>query len=445
MTASLPMHRARPGAEAVWPAAQTEATEVAPGIWMSQGLSNSYMLTTSEERVIINTGVPFESLVHKELFDAVDTGPTRYIIVTQGHPDHFGGVDTFREPDTDVVMQENWPIWRDEYFVGVLNGFRSRAGFAWSEQVRTGLKQATERFGNALVELPDPKPTIVVDEHQSLKVGGRRLELYSTPGGETTDSMVVWLPEERIVFTGNLFGPLFGHVPNLVTLRGDRYRDPLLYLESLAFVRSLGAEVLITGHFDPVVGATLIDDELRRMGEATRYVHDETLRGMNAGHDVHTLMRDVVVPAELEVGEGYGKNSWNVRAIWEIYTGWFHHHSTTELYGVPQDAVHGDLVELAGGAKVLVARAAAHLAAGHGLEAIHLLDIVLGVEPDDSEARARYADAHRALLADAQNFWERKWLEHQIRRGTSEWAPPEPTRPVFVRGPGPISERTGLA
>ena len=54
-----------------------------------------------------------------------------------------------------------------------------------------------------------------------------------TPGGETTDALVVWLPEDRILFTGNLFGPLFGHVPNLMTIRGDRYRDPVLYIESL--------------------------------------------------------------------------------------------------------------------------------------------------------------------------------------------------------------------
>ena len=34
-------------------------------------------------------------------------------------------------------------------------------------------------------------------------------------------------PDFRTALTGNLFGPLFGHVPNLVTMRGDRYRDAL--------------------------------------------------------------------------------------------------------------------------------------------------------------------------------------------------------------------------
>ncbi len=60
-----------------------------------------------------------------------------------------------------------------------------------------------------------------------LTVGGRTIELLATPGGETTDSMVVWLPEEQICLCGNIFGPVFGHIPNLVTMRGDRYRDAL--------------------------------------------------------------------------------------------------------------------------------------------------------------------------------------------------------------------------
>ena len=84
--------------------------------------------------------------------------------------------------------------------------------------------------------------------------------LLSTPGGETTDSLVIWLPETRTAFTGNLFGPLFGHVPNLVTMRGDRYRDALAYVDSLDLVLDLAPDRLLTGHFDPIEGADRIAD-----------------------------------------------------------------------------------------------------------------------------------------------------------------------------------------
>ena len=136
--------------------------------------------------------------------------------------------------------------------------------------------------------------------------------------------------------------------------------------------------------------------------------------GMNAGTDVHTLMREVVLPPELEVGEGYGKVSWDVRAVWENYAGWFHHRSTTELYAVPPSSVHADLVDAAGGADALAEKATARARAGDDLEAIHLAEIVLTVEPGHAAARAAMRDAHRSLLERSENFWERAWLREQL-------------------------------
>ena len=74
------------------PAAAEHAEEVAPGIWCSPGLTNTYLLTTSDGRVVVNTGMGFESRVHRANFDAVDASPVRYIIITQGHYDHVGGI-----------------------------------------------------------------------------------------------------------------------------------------------------------------------------------------------------------------------------------------------------------------------------------------------------------------------------------------------------------------
>ncbi len=107
------------------------------------------------------------------------------------------------------------------------------------------------------------------------------------------------------------------------------------------------------------------------MRDAIRYVHDQTVAGMNAGKDVRTLMREITLPAEYDVGQGYGKVAWDVRAVWENYSGWFHHRSTTELYAVGFDAVSADVVELAG-ADAIVQRAREHLDADRPVHAIHL-------------------------------------------------------------------------
>jgi alkyl sulfatase BDS1-like metallo-beta-lactamase superfamily hydrolase len=145
------------------------------------------------------------------------------------------------------------------------------------------------------------------------------------------------------------------------------------------------------------------------------WVHDRVVDGMNAGDDVHTLMRDVVLPDRWDIGEGYGRTSWNVRAIWEQYAGWFHHRSTTELYGVPASTVAGDIVAAAGAGALLDA-ARGHLHAGRPVEALHLTDLVLAAEPGAPRARALAADASRLLLVGSANFWETAWLRRSIDR-----------------------------
>lgn len=409
-----PVYRSRPGAEAMRPASAERADPIAPGLWCSPGLSNSYLLTTAVGRVIVNTGMGFEGPVHRANFDAVDSSPVRYIIFTQGHVDHVGGLDSVRDPDTVVVAQANWTMWRDDN-ERLIPYRASRSAFAFKDTLAGGIKAIQRRLGTT--RLPGQSVPVVdldFEDTLTLELGGRRMELISVPGGETTDSLVVWLPDERICLCGNTFGPLFGHIPNLVTMRGDRYRDALTAIASVERVRGLRAELLVTGHFEPIAGADRIDEELTRLRDALGYLHGQTVAGMNAGKDVRTLMREITLPTEYEVGQGYGKVSWDVRAIWENYSGWFHHESTTELYPVGFDAVAHDVVELAG-ADALLDRARAHLAADRALHAIHLAQLL---PAEHSGAREVLRQAHEKLLASSTNFWESAWLRHQIARNS---------------------------
>jgi alkyl sulfatase BDS1-like metallo-beta-lactamase superfamily hydrolase len=408
------IHRERPGAEAIAAASGAPAVDLGDGIFMSPGLSNSYLLREDDGRVIVNTGMGFEGPRHRAAFDAVEATATHAVVFTQGHYDHVGGVDCLREEGTEVIAQANFGTWRDDN--ERLEAFRVRnAAFAWIDAIAAARSHAGDapRGGNTQAR---PDPTKTFTDRMDLRIGGRELVLLSTPGGETTDALVIWLPDSKTLLSGNLFGPLFGHVPNLVTMRGDRYRDALTYVASLGVVLDLAPERLITGHFDPIEGADRIAAEVVAMRDATQWVHDRTVEGMNAGKDVHTLMREVTLPERFDLGEGYGKTSWNVRAIWENYAGWFHHRSTTELYGVPPAAVAPDLVAAAGAA-ALVAAARGHLDAGEPVMALHLCDIVLAVQPDDDGgARAVAAQATRSLLEASANFWERAWLRRSLEQ-----------------------------
>jgi alkyl sulfatase BDS1-like metallo-beta-lactamase superfamily hydrolase len=138
---------------------------------------------------------------------------------------------------------------------------------------------------------------------------------------------------------------------------------------------------------------------------------------MKAGKDVHTLMREIKLPPEIQIGEFHGKVAWAVRSIWEEYSGWFHYDSTTSLYGVPRSSISADLAELAGGVDVLAQRARQKLEQDKPLEALHLTDIALGADPDNVSALTVKKDASARLLelSGGTNLSETMWLRSEIR------------------------------
>lgn len=406
------IHRERPGASDLSAATGEPAKAIGDDIWMSEGVSNAYAVMTDAGRVVVNTGLFYEGPAHQKAFgDLMPRTPA--IIVTQGHADHWGGVKAMRDADTDtdLIMQENYRYWRDDH-ERLMPVRASRTSFAFKKFTDIAMEYF-QSVDPTAIDLSFPEPTTTFGDRLEIRIGGRRFELVWTPGGETTDSLVVWLPDDEVVFTGNTFGPLFGHVPNLTTIRGDRYRDPLLYIDAVDTVLEFGPSRLITGHFDPIEGRDRIAAELTAMRDAMQSVHDQTVELMNAGADVYTAMQKVRIPEHLDIGEGYGRTVWNVRAVWEMYAGWFHHRSTTELYPTDPASVAPDVVAAAG-AGALIEAARSRLTAGEPVRALQLTDMVLGVEPGNPAAREVAVQAHEKILADAENFWERAWLNKAI-------------------------------
>ncbi|MDP9336428.1 MAG: MBL fold metallo-hydrolase, partial [Actinomycetota bacterium] len=329
--------RLQPDFFAVGPASSPEAIDMGQGIWCSPGMSSSYLITTDDGRVVVNTGMWFEARTHKRNYDAVSTAPTRYITLTQSHTDHIGGVDRFREDGTLLIAQANITACQaDDVRIHSLRIRRSLPFFA-DVMGQPGFARGDDV---GLPPLAKPaEPDVVFDDTYHFECGGRRLECISVPGGETIDSLVVWLPDDGVALVGNLFSALFGHFPNLVTMRGDRMRSALAFAESVQKVIDLQPQLLLLGHHGPVRGDATVRAECERVRDATLYVHDATVAAMNEGKDVWTAMREIALPKHLVVGEAYGRVDWSIRAIWESYAGWFHQHSTLDLFGTAPE--HG--------------------------------------------------------------------------------------------------------
>ena len=409
-----PIYKSRPVAPS---AARFGGERINDFIVLSEACSNSYLIETAEGAILVNAGMGFEAPVidanhraHSSMADRI-----RYLITTQGHVDHVGGVQYFRNrnPGLQYIAQAN-NIEHQAYDRRLADFRGNRSAFRFRERFVEDFAYYAAQGYTDINPQDTPTPDILFEDRYTLTLGGLTLELIAVPGAETNDSLVIWLPEQRICLTGNLFGCPFGHFPNLSTIRGDRYREALVCARAAQVVLDLEPEVILYGHHGPVEGREVIREELIAFRDALHHVHEATVRGMNAGTDVHTLMQTITLPPECEVGEGYGKVSWGVRAIWESYAGWFHHQSTTELYSVPASAVFDDVVALAG-ADALVARAREKFEQSKPEEALHLLDMVRKAEPGHAGAVELSLATHRDLLAKADNFWLEGWLEEQIR------------------------------
>lgn len=84
-----------------------------------------------------------------------------------------------------------------------------------------------------------------------MNIGSTELRLYPTPGGESGDALMIYLPESGVLFTGDVMMPYVG-APFFAE------GSPEGLLETLAFIRELQPRVLIHGH-TPLTEAITIE------------------------------------------------------------------------------------------------------------------------------------------------------------------------------------------
>jgi alkyl sulfatase BDS1-like metallo-beta-lactamase superfamily hydrolase len=378
--------------------APVERVEINDFISMARGIGNVFMIRTSEGNVIYDTGVTWQSEAQRELLRETSKARVTHVLVSHAHGDHNGGIAAWQK-DLDAGAE----LVAHERYAYTNRIYGDTDHYLW--RVRTGtLYPAHDRAMVQEFRSYEPTRTVDVHEDHAFELGGIRFQVIAAEGSaEGEDALLLWLPDHKILLTGDFYGCLYPMVPNLYTVRGEKVRDPLDYIAALDRLTELRPAMLLPAHFDPVRGEEYIKKTLEVTRDGVQYVYDETVEGMNAGTSVWELMRTIELPPELEITQGHGKTSWNVRAIWELLAGWFYYEDVADLYHVPGKAVYPDLVELAGGAATIVARAKQRFEGGDGLEALRLLDVAKAAGPETDTALALRLQILEGMLEISEN------------------------------------------
>jgi glyoxylase-like metal-dependent hydrolase (beta-lactamase superfamily II) len=379
---------------------QKTALKITDAIYQGIGFGNTFLVITPEGNVIIDTSSPNRAAQHVKLLKQVSAAPVKYIILTHGHADHTGGVHLWKEPGTEIVAQKSYLEFMS--YQQRLEGFFRTRNAAQFEFNPSATPPSTAN-GAAKFE-----PTILFDEKYQFTLGGLTFQIIHTPG-ETPDHLTVWIPQYRAAFSGDNY---YASFPNMYTLRGTRPRWALDYVESLDKVIALKPVLLLPSHGRVIQGLPQIATTLNQYRDAILYVHGATVKGMNEGKDVFTLMREIHLPPNLDVGQSYGRVSWSVRGIYEGYAGWFDLNPAT-MYELPPTAADADLVGLAG-VPAVVKLAADRADAGRDVESLRLTDAVLLADPASHPALEIRVKALESLIAHSGNSNERGWLEHSL-------------------------------
>ena len=389
---------------------QRPAEWVNDHIAMVHAISNSYLIPGRDGDVVINSGTEQQGTRIREKFEELlgRRLDVRKLIFTQNHTDHIGGWEAFADAGTEIIAQQ---------MTLQLIGERKKLSNFFTRRY-TNVISAMMTGANRQVGAPEvaPETFTTFDREFEFIQSGRRYILKSLWSGETLDSLAVWLPEERTVFTGNWAGAIHGALPNFYTARGDRQRSVPGWLSQCRELLAQEPVLLITGHEQPIMGKDQIRADLTKVHDAIEFIHDETTKGMEAGTPLSSLMMDIRLPDHLVLRDGRCPVHWIVRAVYEEYAGWFRHERTSELYATPQTEIWQELVEIAGGAEQIADKAERELGAGNLEKALHFIEMAVFVAPHSKPVRTIELAVLDALAEDTGGriFDLLGWLEGRI-------------------------------
>jgi glyoxylase-like metal-dependent hydrolase (beta-lactamase superfamily II) len=227
---------------------------------------NSYILTSEERNLVIDTGMNRPEC--REVLEAgldeigVDLERTDFV-ATHLHADHQGLIPMLAKAGSRAFMGEADALAMQILFDPTSEGspmgeYASRSGFPAEELRASLLNHPGFKYGSRAVV-----DWVPLKEGDRFEVGGYTLEVVSTPG-HTDGHVCLYEPDRKIFFSGD---HVLGDITPNIQAWSDEH-DPLdLYLRSLEKVEGLDVEVCLPGH------RSLIEDFKKRIRELIEHHH----------------------------------------------------------------------------------------------------------------------------------------------------------------------------
>ena len=395
--------------------------ELAPGMWTAVGYaaSTQHMIESKSSVTIVDTsestGAAKNVLTE---FRKKSDKPIGRIIYTHSHRDHISGASVFSEGnDIPILASAAFSsdlLDQDEGIIAPHKALNRRTlaqfgiGLTSEQRISIGCgpgDRPMEGLGAGHI-----KPTQPIEANTTIDLDGVTAELIMAPG-ETSDHMVVWFPDTKVLIPGDNWYHAF---PNLYAIRGTPYRDFMAWANSLTLLADLGAEVLAPGHTMPVFGADKVREVLTSTRDAILYVMQHTADGMDAGLSMDDIAASIKLPEDLAdkpwLGEFYGKANWSARAFATGTLGWYDG-NPTNLGTLSSTQRASNVARLAGGVEALMEAAKTTDDPQWCLELCDHL-IALGASASSLKASTLETLAETEINATARNtyLWEAKRL-----------------------------------
>lgn len=401
--------------------------KVTDGIWQLRGfdLANMTLIQGKTGWIVVDALTAQETSAAALAFARKHLGPHKVsaLVFTHSHADHFGGA--LGVVSAQEAKARHLPIVAPSGFMeeatseNILMGpaMGRRAMYMYGSRLPRNEKGLIDNgLGKAVafgkMGILSPNTTVHLNQ-QTMTLDGVRFVFHNAPGSEAPAEFTFYLPDFK-AFCG---AEIMGHtLHNLYTLRGAKVRDAnkwASYLDdSLRHVQN--SEVVFNQHHWPVWGKPQIQDFIAKQRDTYQFIHDQTVRHMNAGLNASEISEILKLPpsldAHLSVRGYYGTVRHNVKAVYQNYMGWFDAHPAN-LDPLPALQASERYVNLMGGVDKVYAAAQEAVAKGELRWAAELLKHAVYVSPQHEQIKALLALTFEKLgYASESSAWRNFYL-----------------------------------